>query len=71
MTRKKWKPKMTGKEHLEMMNAGYVVRGAWIMPGSFWEYYLLHAGAGTHEPCIKIAKSERACYNYWKRNLCA
>ena len=64
-----WKPNLTASEILEMQFAGYMVRGRWIMPGGYYEYYLIRLGGLSGRDEIKTTLSPRACYTYFKRHL--
>lgn len=64
-----WKPSLTASEILEMQMAGYMVRSHWIMPGGYYEHYLIRLGGLSGRDEIKTTMSPRACYTYFKRHL--
>lgn len=67
--KKKWKPYLSRTEIDELSNAGYMVRSHWIMPGAYYEHYLIRFGGHSGRDDVFTAMSPRVCYGYFKRNL--
>ena len=59
-----WKPYLNKDETNNLLKHGYMIRSHWIMPGKYYEHYLIRMGGNSATETIFTAKSPRACYNY-------
>jgi hypothetical protein len=53
---------VTPQMEQELFERGLVIRRAWIMPGSCWEYYVAKVG-DIRSPSIAIRSTRQAAYN--------